>query len=179
MMNPLTPEQRRAVTVFEDSYHQALTSAIRLADLSMDHITVCDSRVFIRGKVCRKNLPHELHWVWHQSKSKETVITRVGEIILTKLSPRKLAGVEQCPSYKLWICEILNSVTPLFFIWCEKGKPDIFSPPPMIKPKRTSPRREGGDPIAIEDLAFLRDFIDPTLARQFGWIRGEPTYASL
>ena len=176
-MKPLTPEQRRAIAVFEANY-QYNGSAIRISNVCLDQITVTDSKQFVIGKLNLRDLPHESHWVWHQSNSKRCVQTKFGDVIITKQTPRKLDRTDRCPSYKLWMFEVVHSAGPLYFIWCEKGKADIYASPPMARIRSPRQNNHQSDPIAVEDLAFLKDFIDPSLAIQFGWTCPEATQIS-
>lgn|ERR1712100_27502 len=126
------------------------------------------------------------------------------QVILTKLNPRKhskSSSDSQHPSYKLWDCEIISERTQgsqIHFLWVEKGKANAWSPAPLVKspssekseppsieitPSSTpgspgntvvSPRSTSSDEIDIRDLSFLKDFIEPQLASQFGWLDNLP-----
>jgi len=127
------------------------------------------------------------------------------QVILAKLNPRKhskSSSDSQHPSYKLWDCEIISDRTQgaqIHFLWVEKGKANAWSSPPLVKspssekseppsieitPSPTptpasntvvSPISTSFDEIDIRDLSFLKDFIEPQLASQFGWLDNLPS----
>ena len=149
---------------------EAFTGAISLQALDINHITIANSQVFVVGNVNRKTLPREADWMWHQSKSKITTPIRGGQIIMTKLNPRKVKGSSlPCPSYKLWVCQIIDgrSRGELNFLWCEKGKINSSAFPPLVK---TTPRRSQTETMSLSDLSFLSEFVPHEIACEFGWI---------
>jgi len=174
----LTPEQNRTVKVFMKNTQHA-TKTLPLSTVNLDDVTIANSQLFVTGDVNRKTLPREQHWMWHQSKSRVTVEIPNGKLILTKLNPRKLKESSKvCPSYKLWICQILDVTSrgDTYFVWCEKGKLNKWSAPPTAKRgKQGKMEQPSDDTISIGDFTFLRDFVTPAVATELGWITAPVT----
>ena len=182
-MSRLTPEQRRVLEVFLkyfQSFHQSQVQVIN--DLSVDDVTIENSAWFVLGNIGRKSLPHDSDWIWNQSKPKVNIpINSTEHIIITKLNPRKYnKSTEETirPKYKLWDCEIISprfsKDTPIHFIWVEKGKPNpygsclndiTFDTKWIFEEDKNS-----SEDLHIQDFSFLKDFIEPHLALQFGWL---------
>ena len=125
----LSPEQRKAIEVFETAinYQESLT----VPKISEEHVSVTGSRIFVVGKIGRKSLPHEHHWVWNQSKAQQTIEnSNTHEIVMYKLNPRKKnkSQIQGYPSYKLWVFVMKSKFGEAKyntnFIWCERGKQD-------------------------------------------------------
>jgi len=173
-MNSLTPEQDRTLKMYFQNA-RAYAGAIPLHAVELDHITITNSQIFVLGDVNRKTLPREQHWMWHQSKSKTTIPIQDGEVILTKLNPRRVKGYTTlpCPSYKLWICQIIDSRSrgELNFLWCEKGKMNQWANPPLVKTPKPSKTQ---DIMDVGDLAFLKEFVPMNVACELGWINPPP-----
>jgi hypothetical protein len=172
----LTPEQSRAYRVFQESVPHY--GELVVPHITLNHITVQNSRVFVKEKIARKSLPHENHWVWNQSKPQQCVeYSKEYSVIMYKLNPRKNAACNaqhRCPAYKLWVF-ILRPVqansassTPMNFLWCEKGKDTANSPAPLV-PLNTAIGRINPEEISLTELSFLKDFMDRDVATQFGW----------
>jgi len=178
--NMLTPEQNRTVKVFTKNAQRAAgTKTLPLSAVNLDDVTIANSQIFVIGDVNRKTLPREQHWMWHQSKSRVTTEIPNGRLILTKLNPRKLKETSKvCPSYKLWICQILDvtSKGDVHFVWCEKGKFNKWSAPPTTKRGKTEKKeQQSSDTISIDDFAFLRDFVSEAVAMELGWMSAPMT----
>ena len=184
MTDKLTPEQERTLRVFNNNYPNLKHSEIfHVGDVNLDQITITNSKIFVEGKISRKTLPHETHWLWNQSKSKVVVTLNHHEsVVITKFNPRRLPkSMLAHPSFKLWACEI-NSPrvhSQISLVWCEKGKETPWSPAPLVRSPVSPPQpisspsinQEDPDMVLLSDLSFLRDFIDPNVAVQFGWIK--------
>lgn|SRR3990167_9464829 len=125
----LTPEQRKAIQMFRSCTIQQ--SSLQVERILIEHVTTTDCKIFVTGKIGRKSLPHDPHWVWNQSKAQITIeSTSTHEIIMKKLNPRKKHKNQPqgYPSYKLWVFVIKHLCGQevrdnLNFIWCEKGCP--------------------------------------------------------
>lgn len=180
----LSPEQKRACDIFSQNYFAfESASIISAGGLSLANVCISGAHFFVDGVVNRKVLPHESHWMWNQSKSRvHKKVTDRCNIKFAKLNPRRIKS-RDCvetnkglPSYKLWIFEVESNLHygPLYFLWCEKGKPSPNSLPPLVK-EVTFKRNRDNEEIHIDQLAFLADFIDKEVAIQLGWLK-KPKY---
>ena len=172
----LSPEHKRFLDVFSFQYQfYNRASMIFVVDLTLDDVTIEDTRMFVHGKVGRRNLPHPLGWVWNQSKSKVTVQFSSSEsLVITKWNPRKTQSAfgNSRPAYKLWVCGVHSPKTKgtnLHFIWVEKGRETLYSIPSLMKEIDFYTEERTDKEIALKDLYFLKDFIEPHLAIEFGW----------
>src|SRR3990167_2464698 len=154
-----TPEQIKAVKVFHKSRH--LQEQLKVTRIKEEHVSKTGSMVFYRGRIGRRSLPHEPHWVWNQCKAQKVLeATEDHEIVLKKLNPRKKSKDNSIPfpNYKVWVFVIKerlgNREFDLNFLWCEKGnakdknEEEPFNPPlvPLT---------------SIHQFAFLIDFMEP------------------
>src|SRR3990167_1720691 len=99
-------------------------------------------------------------WRWNQSVTNITFILEPEvTVYMHKLnSRRKIPGSGELPSYKVWIYHIHQNHTgepTMHFIWCEKGTSPIIPEDPSL--------------IRLQDLAFLKQFVETDVAESFGW----------
>lgn len=162
----LSPEQSKAFQEFKESLQRRLECTV--ARVLPEHVFVTNSKVFIEGKICRKTLPKDSHWIWNQSKSQKTVSLGDGSAItMYKLNPRRKNKdqTQRHPAYKLWIISTVcqRDEDVLNFLWCEKGRATIDSPEPLV-PVLTPIGRIQPEEISLEQLVFLREFMEPESA---------------
>ena len=98
-------------------------------------------------------------WRWNQSIANiDFQLDPNIQVLMYKLnSRRKVSGVGYLPSYKVWVYQmyINHSKTPsLYFMWCEKGLPQLPYNP---------------SEITIQDLSFLKAFTTQEVANFLGW----------
>jgi len=94
--------------------------------------------------------------------------------------------VKKKASYKLWLYALVNKNMEhqLSFLWCEKGVPpvnsiccdvntplflDIYEPMDLETIPELPVDIEAGGEITIDDLSFLKNFVSPKVAAEFGW----------
>ena len=123
----LSPEHKRLIEVFSFQYQFYNRSSMTfVVDLTVDDVTIEDTRMFVHGKIGRRNLPHSLGWVWNQSKSrKSAILSNNTNVDFYKLCTRKRDPGDnefQSPGYKLWKFEIKKpNSEQIVVLWCEKG----------------------------------------------------------
>src|SRR3990167_891937 len=100
---------------------------------------------------------------WRSNQSVTNIRFYIDEntsCLIHKLNARRKLANDVTPCYKVWLYDIFthNDINPsLYFIWCERGEePESF---PIIDPAT----------ITLEDLAFLKPFVDPEIAAYFNW----------
>ena len=123
----LSPEQKKAIEVFQSAIAQQ--DSLIVPKIAEEHVSVTGSRIFVVGKIGRKSLPHDHHWVWNQSKAQQTIEnSSTHEIVMYKLNPRKKNKnqTQGYPSYKLWVFVMKSKFgepkSNTNFIWCERGR---------------------------------------------------------
>ena|SRR3990167_8845883 len=108
----------------------------------------------------KSKLPREDGWCWNQSNAKATVIVD-GELIdFRKISPRKKTKSAKAPFFKIWLYHSVHN--DFHFLWCEKGedKAGINTEIGRIFPHQ----------IELNNLAFLKPFIDEQIALELNWL---------
>jgi len=187
------PEQRRALDVL--SSHLLQWENHFVDDYTLPQLTRQDNRFFTSQSLQTANLPRGDNWQWNQSRSKTTF--SLGDelrVSFCKLNTRKAKDVvTRSPPFKVWIfhLDFLREDLTLHFAWCEKGDraPADISTSMSVKPvkqagfhHRVPVYSENSlstpvvelpttciDQISVEELYFLRDFIDVELGQEFGW----------
>lgn|SRR3990167_2642592 len=159
----LRKEQKRAISVFFDKMqnfdHYIPNSYMvnKHGDLLPSGFTATSQRPFVVS-----DLPREAHWGWNQSSCKQTI--RIENRILVTFRKicvkRKTSATLPVPSYKVWIFDIeYNEFEPhQYLLWCEKGH-GVDTDLGMIFPAE----------LTIQELSFLKPFVEETLARELGW----------
>ena len=75
--------------------------------------------------------------------------------------------------FKLWMFHVYEHSENTFlgvFIWCEKGLPlNYFSIPENIPASEDTETIGSRYNLSLEDLDFLRPFVDARTALSFGW----------
>lgn len=173
--NKLTPEQDRALDVCINGLNNFnRAEIIPVSHLQIEQVSIENTKLFVDGRVNRKSLPHELGWLWNQTKSKVEVKVNDNErVIMAKFNPRKhpKSGIYSQPSYKLWVCQIISKTksfdSQLNFLWVEKGKKDIFAPAPLVK--KGAKTIQQSPELKLSDFSFLGEFVSPEVAFQLGW----------
>ena len=163
-MSKLKPEHDRMVDVFLTNFAYFDSNEVCfIEDISVDDVITQNNSLFVMGKVGGKTLPHEPDWVWNQSKSKMKIVLNPYECVtLAKLNPRKHSKSRKDtvrPTYKLWDCNTFSPRTKgkeVHFLWVEKGKELNVS-------------SANNKDLNILDFSFLKDFVEPHIALQFGW----------
>ena len=187
------PEQRRALDVLSSHLLQWENNFVD--EYTLPQLTRQDNRFFTSQSLQTANLPRGEKWQWNQSRSKTTFV--VGEelrISFCKLNTRKAKDVmARSPPFKVWIfhLDFMQEDFSLHFAWCEKGErvsPHESLHLPVKSVSSASSKvfyhapayshdlsRNGSleipciDQISVEELSFLRDFIDVELGQEFGW----------
>ena len=170
----LTPEQSRALVVFEEAY-QHFNDLLTTSNLSLESICITDTKIFTHQPLKTKNLPRGTDWLWNQSRSRQIVTLEDGtNVCFYKLNTRKARKAPgESPLYKLWVYNItLKSNQELSFLWCERGLCEVDE---QIEVGELS---DGEDPIEVcsvtlPELSFLRQFTTPLNASLFGWDQDE------
>ena len=192
----LTPEQRKAIKVVQESlpfWNQFLCS-----DPGAPDIITTDTKTFILQKITYSNLHHGQDWIWNQSNAKKTVAFENDiSVVVQKFNTRKKNKTSTTDGmiFKLWMFYVYKQSENTFlgvFIWCEKGYP------PFVPQKTNFPMRrdntcdycidanthpiipihdisgsisENEVPVhlTLDDLDFLKPFVDEQTAFSFGW----------
>ena len=170
----LTPEQSRALSVFETCWNNFDDLLSTATSLSLESICVTDTKIFTHLSIKTKTLPRGVDWLWNQSRSRQFVTLGNGRsVCFYKLNTRKARKVPgESPPYKLWVYNITQpSCQEVSFLWCERG---------LEEPAETNPKSEedsGSEievcTVTLEELAFLRQFTTPMCATLFGWDEGQ------
>src|SRR3990167_8190809 len=184
----LTPEQRKAIKVLQEIlpfYPQYLCD-----DITKRDICYTDFKAFTTQKISYSDLHHGVNWTWNQSNAKKKVLLYNDHYVMVqKFNTRK--RTKNIPSngivFKLWIFTIYRSFDNSFvgiFIWCEKGMPPInYSSDEIIGycfpdldvddlvniSSNDQLLKTSVDNITLDDLEFLRPFVDAQTAASFGW----------
>lgn len=169
----LSKEQKCAISVLEQHkpnilHHTLLKNAQHISCKTLALLPtgfVATSCTPIE-KTC---LPREQTWCWNQSNTKVEVILSDGTpVVFRKISPKKIDSRIVTPSYKLWIFQLQQtSDSPrLDFIWCEKGYDSVRTTTRSVD---TEIGPVFPDQLSLEVLSFLRPFVEPEVAKAFGW----------
>ena len=190
----LTPEQRKAIKVVQDClphWNQFLCS-----DPAAPEIITTDAKAFILQNITYSNLHHGKDWIWNQSNAKKTVAFENDiSVVVQKFNTRKKKKTSASDGmiFKLWMFYVYKQTSFLgVFIWCEKGYPlacpqkinfsnnlydyggyynyvDVNADPIYD----TSSTSEDELPVhlnlTLDDLDFLKPFVDEQTAFSFGW----------
>ena len=155
---PITPEQARALRVFESSYPEF--EALLFSDdtlFTIDNICITNQKFFSYVPLKTKTLPRGTDWLWNQSRSRVRLTLDNGlNLIFYKLNTRKVRQARnEPPNYKIWV---FNATSPdhksFSFFWCERGE-DMME----IEIK----------PVTLSDLSFLLPYASPACALLCGW----------
>ena len=192
-VHSISPEQQRALSVLHSKLPIWRTMQ-RDTDFSRNILTtnyVCFSTTPF------KDLPTK-NWVWNQSNGKITVqLTNDTLVTYQKMNTRKRKNFPKPPMHKLWVftIESTDSSIPryLYCVWCERGAHNIMPTAVLGNSQQTQCgsvtvidhqessadiQNETGDnnelhpdyfEILLAQLAFLKPFIEPSLAQELGW----------
>jgi len=188
----LTPEQKRALNTL-------IPLVPRWKDMFYQHPTPPNmvQTNFVGFSHVAFRLPRSEEYSWNQSSGKVTVqMNEHSEITIQKMNSKRRKGCATNTSYKFWLYSLGSSNLPphLFAIWCEKGdtpdeptpqqeKPDALIPTetehysfPHLPGVDQTPSTEnstasGEDDLRVEELSFLRPWVNEELAREFGWMQ--------
>ena len=166
----LSPEQTKAFDVFKESLPSS--DQLSVNKILPEHVFLTNSRIFVYGKIGRKSLPRDVHWVWNQSKSQKTIKLNGSDVTLYKLNPRKNSKDPNLryPAYKLWVFTIKapsgDVADNINFLWCEKGRTSMSAPEPLV-PVQTPIGRIHPEEISLNQLVFLKEFMEPASAQYF------------
>lgn len=151
----MVPEFNRARQEFVSSYYAKQNQISDHRDLkkikSMDFINIGEDHFK------PSHLPFIEGGFWGQAKSK--VITKFGDsdLVIKKFAPRRRKEISQTislPKAKLWHFNYQGKN----FIWCEFFHEDLREAEACWLDKEL-----------LQNLDFLKDFISPDLALEFGW----------
>ena len=106
-----------------------------------------------------RKIPTGQYWRWNQAKSRQTVHLPLGVVTFYKLTARKSKkALFEAPKCKLWKFEISpHNGKPFYVLWCEKSSTDVSS---------LACDSEAKSEITLQDLSFLKPFMEPELANQ-------------
>ena len=162
MVSPSTfsCEEINALTVFENHLPQIYLGVFddEKMDLSM---FVKGKTLFQNQHLTSKNIPKGPRWTWNQSRGKRVIDDFRENLQLTffKLNTRidyvkSNHPPDPPPKYKIWIFNLIHTKNfkEFSFFWCENGDDPVEL-----------------DESLLADLCFLKDFIEPSLANEFGW----------
>ena len=178
-----SPEQEKAYSVLKENlpiYHSLIVDNFSSKPFETNY------KAFSRKPILKESLPHESWWVWNQSNAKvERWLNENIKVTMQKFNPRKRAGYrEKKASYKLWLFCLTNKRMEhqLSFLWCEKGVPSVNSfltvdtplffdsfDPCVIQAEPEIQYMDIEDTVTLDSLSFLKSFVDPNTAAQFGW----------
>ena len=188
LSDTLTPEQRKAIKVLQECLPQ--WQQYLCDDITRRDICYTDFKAFTTQKISYSDLHHGTNWTWNQSNAKKKVMLENDMYaVVQKFNTRKKR--KNIPSngivFKLWIFTVYKQTDNSFlgiFIWCEKGMPpvnygadkiigycfpdldvdalvNISSSDQFLKTSVAS--------ITLDDLEFLRPFVDAQTAFSLGW----------
>ena len=173
---PLTPEQRTAIKVLQDCLPN--WNQYYCEDLTQSEICYTDYKAFTPHKLSYSDLQHGTDWTWNQSNAKKEVLLENDiYVVIQKFNTRKK---RKCASngliFKLWMFSVFRYTDSTFlgiFVWCEKGNP---SPPETTIVDETlyseliASQKQVNTSITLQDLEFLRPFVDEATATSLGWM---------
>lgn len=130
---------------------------------------------FTHKPLRKDEIPRQSHWRWNQC-NKQTLMS-LGDCTLSfvKYNTRRSGSrASQHVRRKIWMFTIDHKNGPSYFLWCERGEDEVpeeewteaISSPPTSP---MSPLHSACELPALSDLSWLRDFVDPCLAKEFGW----------
>ena len=192
----LTPEQRKAIKVLQEcvvNWQFYLCDDVTRLD-----ICYTDFKAFTTQKISYSDLQHGSDWTWNQSNAKKKVsLENDLYTVVQKFNTRK--KTKNIPSngivFKLWMFSVFRTSDNAFlgiFIWCEKGMPPVPFPvnsanthvdriaycipeldldaivSAITGPDQNS-TRTALPTVTLEDLDFLRPFVDAQTALSLGW----------
>jgi len=140
--------------------------------LTLETLTMTDSKIFIKEAVKTATLPKSCGWLWNQSRSRKTISLSEYQICFYKLNTRtSKSSPRSPPPYKLWVFNIRCGQEKFSFLWCEKGEP-LSSPLYSLYPTHQTCVQEYSAElvqVTLSELSFLRPFVSPITASSFGW----------
>merc|ERR1712137_1379115 len=157
-----TPEQVKAISILEKNLPKwkdrgcVWESALELHQ---------DDIAFFKGHLTTKNIRHESHWYWNQTKARRRhTVRETGELVYYwKIIPRRAKKVLRndvnLPPTRVWVYHVTllssegdYSTMNATMVWCQQGTVEISSvpyDPPVSKrnqvptlPLRTEPKAE-------------------------------------
>merc|ERR1719262_669932 len=173
----ITPEQQRAIQVlllnlphWKEYYQPEVGSEFAQIPMFASNFMAFSTEPF-------RKLPHDDTWIWNQSNAKVTT---------------ELDQYHECTLQKMNTRNKKNQPSHLYFLWCEKGVSQKQQMAPIISQNDLQcidnytvypqtqyveytkssheyyPTQESFD-ITLDDLSFLRPFMDQEVASEFGW----------
>ena len=153
----LTPEQQKAIAKLEECFPKVDQYVIPRLQPSVDVLCVTDKIMYVPDMINTADLPRTKTWLWNQSRGRQPLRSYNNDISLSfyKVTTRKAKNCNLTPPpCKLWVFNInrASDNKVLSIIWCERGL-DYHCI----------------DDITVEELSFLKPFIDEKCAQEFGW----------
>jgi hypothetical protein len=179
----MTPEQQKAFIVLENCLPYECSLAFR--ESHIEQMFPTNYTAFSPVPFTRNTLPKDKDWLWNQSSAKITVaLNALESATFQKMNPRKRNICQVAPSYKIWLFVIEHQWRPVrYFIWCEKGLRSFRSFSMVQFPAETSQNHSQRKTkssiqnvrsivkpdIQLQELAFLKPFMDHETAAALGW----------
>ena len=170
----LTPEQRQAVQVLADSLPFWDDYLCSVDELQATKTCCSNFKAFLTEQISYSDLHHGPTWFWNQSNAKKYILFDDGvRAVMQKYNTRKLN--KAIPSdgmiFKLWLFFIYRSDNSFLgvFVWCEKGLSPSHEQHNNSSENFDFFEVEQAKDLKLEDLNFLRQFVDEETAISLGW----------
>ena len=138
-------------------------------------VSLVDGAVAFCHEPCQ--LPKSDQYTWNKSSGEISLpIGSTGQIRFQKMNAKKKKSCQHLPAYKVWLYSISagDDSPHLFAFWCERGHSSEHEYQNGIAhshaPCQKNSMEFDSAELRLEDLSFLRRFVDPAVAREFGWV---------